>query len=106
MSTYSKELSSVLIAVINSNWSAANANIETNFEVKWLKWHVWSVLLNNYLSLEECTLWGSWVDLFWLSDQDGSVLKEIVNNEFPNSIVFKSWLNDWFFEITEKAENL
>jgi hypothetical protein len=30
------------------------------------------------LSLQEGTLWSSRVDLFWLSDQDWSVFKEIV----------------------------
>lgn len=104
--TYGKELSGVLIAVIDSNGSATDADVETDFEVEGLKWHVWAVLLNDYLSLEEGTLWGSRVDLLWLGDQDRSVLKEVVNNELPNSVVFKSALNNWFFEISEKAKNL
>lgn len=104
--TYTKEFSCILIAVINSYRSAANSNIKTNLEVSWLEWHIWSVLLNDYLSLQECTLWCSWVYLFWFCNQDWSVFKEIVDDQFSNSIVFKSWLYNWFFEISEKAKNL
>ena len=104
--TYCEEFSSILITIVDSNGSSTDSDVETNLEVQWLEWHIWSVLLNDYLSLEEGTLWGSRVDLFWLGDQDWSVLKEIVYNEFPNSVVFKSGLYNWFFEISEKAENL
>ena len=38
--TYGKELSGVLIAVIDSNGSATDADVETDFEVEGLKWHV------------------------------------------------------------------
>jgi len=105
-STIDKEFSSVLIAIINSNCSSTDSNIKTNLEIKWLEWHIWTVLFNNYLSLQEAALWSSRVDLFWFWDEDWSVFKEIVDNEFPDSIVFKSWLYNWFFEISEKAENL
>ena len=104
--TYNKEFSSILIAVINSYSSTANSNIKTNLEVSWLKRHIRSILLNNYLSLQESTLWCSWVYLFWFGDQDWSIFKEIVDDQFSNSVVFKSWLYNWFFEESEKAKYL
>ena len=104
--TYNKEFSGVLITIVDSNGSSTDADIKSDLEVQWLEWHIWTVLLNDYLSLQETALWSSWVDLFWLTNQDWSIFEEIVNNEFSNSIVFKSWLYNWFFEISEKAEHL
>lgn len=106
LSTINKEFSSILIAVINPYGSSTDSDITAHTEVKWLEWHIWTVLFNNYLSLQEGTLWCSRVYLFWFRDQDWSVFKEIVDDQFSNSIVFKSWLYNWFFEESEKAENL
>ena len=60
----------VLIAIINSNSSAANADIEADFEVSWLEWHARAVLLDHQLSLEEGALRGSGIDHLWLSDHN------------------------------------
>lgn len=68
--TYSKEFSSVFITVINSNGSAADANVEAYSEISWLKWHTGAILLDDKLSFEESTLWSSTVDHLWLSNHN------------------------------------
>jgi len=98
-----KEFSTVLIAIINSNGSSADSNVKTNSEVLWLERHIWAILLDDHLSLQEGSLWGTTIDLLWLRDQDRSVLKEVVYDEFPNSVVFKPRLYHRFFEISEKS---
>ena len=104
--TYHKEFSGVLITVIYPNRSATNANVKANSEITWLKRHVWSVLFSNYLSLKECALWSTTIHLLWLANKDRSVFKEVVYDQFSNSIVFKSWLYNWFFEIPVKSKHL
>ena len=69
-STYFVIFSGVLIAIINPNGSAANADIEAHLEVGWLEWHAGAILLDHKLSLEEGALWGSRVHHLGLSDHD------------------------------------
>ena len=68
--TYIKECSSVIVCIVDSDCSSANTNIKANSEVSWLEWHVGSILLNNYLSLQEGSLWGTTVDLLWFGNQN------------------------------------
>lgn len=65
-----KEFSSVLVTISYSNGSTADSDVQTNSKVSWLEWHLRSVLLDNHLSIEELTLWGSTVDLLWLDNHD------------------------------------
>lgn len=104
--TYLEEFPGVLVAVINSNGPAANAEIQADSEVSWLKWHVGTVLLQHHLAVQECALHGTTVDLLWLDHEDGPILKEIVNNKFSYSVVLKARLHDTFLEISEKSQHL
>ena len=104
--TYVEELSSIGIAVIHSNASAANSNIKSNSEISWLKWHLTSVLLDNHLSLEESTLWSSTVRHLWFSNHNASILEVIEDNELANSVVLKSALDNGLLEIAEESQDL
>lgn len=70
MGTYCIIFSGVLIAIVNSNSSSTDANVEADLEVSWLEWHSRAVLLDHELSLQEGSLWSSRVDLLWLGDHD------------------------------------
>lgn len=65
-----KELSGVLIAVIDTNAAAKNANIEANSEITWKHGKSRTVLLEDHLSLQENTLRGATVDLLGLTNHD------------------------------------
>jgi len=104
--TYIEELSGILVAVVDSNGSSADAHIEADSEVSWLEWHLASVLLDDHLSLEESTLGRAGVDHLGLGDHDRSVFKEVEKHELADSEVFKSGFDNCFFEITIKAEHL
>jgi len=101
-----EKFSGIFIAVINSNRSTTDSNVEANGKVLWLEWHLGSVLLEDHLPLEESALWCSTVDHLWLSDHDRSVFEEIVDDKLSNSVVFKSALNYTLFEVTEKSQYL
>lgn len=49
--TYLEEFPGVLVAVINSNGPTANAEVQADPEVSWLKWHVGTVLLQHHLAV-------------------------------------------------------
>lgn len=83
-----EEFSGVGITVSHSDRSAADSDIEADSEVGWLEWHGGAVLLDDHLSVEEGSLWGSTVGLLWLGDHDRSVFEEVENNEFSNSEIF------------------
>ena len=104
--TYLEEFPGVLVAVINSNGPAANAKVQADPEVSWLKWHVGTVLLQHHLAVQECALHGTTVHLLWLDHEDGPVLKKIVDNKFSDSVVLKARLHDTFLEISEKSQHL
>lgn len=88
-----------MIAVVNSNGSSADADIEANSEFIWAQRQSRAVLLEDDLSLEESTLRSSTVDLLWLSDHNRPVFEEVVNYEFSESVVFKSAFDYAFLEI-------
>lgn len=71
--TYIKKLSSIFVAIINSNWSSANSNIKSHSEISWFERHLWAILLDDHLSLEEGSLWSSTINLLWLGNHDWSV---------------------------------
>lgn len=66
----SKELSRVLIAVVDTDASAENSNVKSNSEVPWEHWEARTVLLKDHLSLEEDTLRSATVDLAGLTDHN------------------------------------
>ena len=104
--TYSEELSSVLIAIVNSNGSSTNAYVEANSEFIWAQRQSGAILLEDDLSLEESALGSSTVDLLGLSDHNRSVFEEVVNYEFSESVVFKSAFDHAFLEIAQKSKHL
>jgi hypothetical protein len=73
MFTYLEIFSGVLIAIINSNCSTANSNIEADIEISWFERHAGAILLDNQLSIEEMPLGSSRVDHLWLGDHHRSV---------------------------------
>lgn len=103
--TYSEEISSVGIAVINADLSAKNANVKTNAEVIRHE-GAHSVTLEDHLTLEESSLRDARILLFGLGDHNWLILQEIVDVEKVNSEVFETALNYTFFEVAEEAEDL
>lgn len=65
-----EEFSGILITVINSNGSTADANVEAYSEISWLKRHTGAILFDHKLSFEESTLWSSTVDHLGLSNHN------------------------------------
>jgi hypothetical protein len=67
---YVKELSCVLIAVINADAASENSNVETDAEVRWQHWETGPILLKDHLAFQEDALRGSTVHLLWLTDHN------------------------------------
>ena len=70
LSKVAKELSCVLITVVDADASAENANVQTNSEVPRKHGEARTVLLEDHLSLEEDSLRSATVDLAGLTDHD------------------------------------
>jgi hypothetical protein len=104
--TYSEELTSVLVSIVYSDTSAVDAHIETDSEVSWEEWLSRTILFQNHLSLQENTLWGATVGLFWLVDHDGVILQVVQDDQLSDSVVFKSALDDALLEVAQKSEDL
>ena len=90
MITYLEELASVIITIIKSIYAAVKSTISTNGKVSWHKWRTRAITFEDHLSLEECTLWDSSIDLLWLSDLDGFVLKEVEDSALSNSEILET----------------
>lgn len=104
--TYLEELASVLITIVETDLAAENANINSNTEILWHEWRTRAILLKNNLTLKESTLWNTRVNLFWLSDHDGLILKEIEDNDFSDSVILKTRLNNVLFKVTVESQDL
>ena len=90
MMTYLEETSRVLISIVNTNCPAAESDVKANSKVSWLKWHLASILLKHHLPLQEGALHRAAIDFLWLGDQNRAILQEVVNYQFPDSVVLKS----------------
>jgi len=101
--TYMEELPSVVIAVIESDLSAEDADINANSEVVWHKGRLGAVLLENHLAFEESSLRGSRVDYLWLCNHDRLVFEVVEDCHFANSVVLESALNNAFLEVTVES---
>ena len=68
--TYIIELSCIVIAVVDTDLSSVNSNINSNTKIGWHERTLRAILLKDHLSLKECTLWGSRVSDFRFSEHD------------------------------------
>ena len=66
--TYFKEFSGVFIAVVDTDATSKDADIEANSEITWKHREARTVLLKDHLSLEENTLRSATVDLLGLTN--------------------------------------
>ena len=63
-------------------------------------------MLEDHLSLEENTLWGSTVGLLWFVDHNCMVFEVVAHDELSYSVVFKPAFNNALFEIAIESKNL
>ena len=103
MDAYIKELTSVLIAVVDSDSSAKDAYVQSDSEVSRKEGSVWTVLFEHLLSLQENTLGSATVGLLGLVDHEGVVLQVVEDNELSDSVVLKSGFDYALLEIAEKS---
>ena len=68
--TYFKELSCVIVAVVDTDAATKNADIKANSEISWKHWETRAVLLKDHLSLKENSLRSATVDLLGLTDHN------------------------------------
>ena len=57
------------------------------------------VWFGQLVSLEEDSLWNSWVLYSALNDVDSVIIKVIVKNAFADSVVLIRVFNNWFLEV-------
>ncbi len=70
MVTYLEIFSRILIAIINSNCSTTDSDVEADSEISWFERHAGTILLDDQLSIEEMPLGCSRVDHLWLGYHD------------------------------------
>ena len=58
------------------------------------------------MSLEEDTLWDTWIFDSWLNDVESIVIQVEVDDAFSHTVVFVLVLNDWLKEVTFEVEDL
>ena len=58
------------------------------------------------MSLEEDTLWDTWILDSWLNDVESIVIQVEVDDAFSHTVVFVLVLNDWLKEVTFEVEDL
>lgn len=105
-STYSKESTSIFVAVINSNLASVNSNIATDTEVRRQERSLRAVHLEDHLAVKESTLEGSTVGLTGLSNHNGLVFQEIEDDHSANSVVLEAAFNDTLLEVAIKTKDL
>ena len=58
------------------------------------------------MSLEEDTLWDTWILDSWLNDVESIIIQVKVDDAFSHTVVFVLVLNDWLKEVTFEVEDL
>ena len=58
------------------------------------------------MSLEEDTLWDTWILDSWLNDVESIIIQVEVDDAFSHTVVFVLVLNDWLKEVTFEVEDL
>ena len=97
--TYSEELSSIVVTVINAHDSAENGDVGANAEVSGQEWLLGAVLLDDHLALEEGTLWLSSVRDLRLSDHDRLVFEVVEDGHFANPEVLEATFDNALLEV-------
>ena len=97
--TYSEELSSIVVTVINAHDSAENGDVGANAEVSGQEWLLGAVLLDDHLALEEGTLWLSSVRNLRLGNHERLVFKVIEDGHFANSVVLEATFDNALLEV-------
>jgi len=90
LSTFLKESSRVIIAIINAENAAVNGNISADREVGGHEGLLRSVTLEDHVALKESSLRNTRVGLLGLSNHDRLIFKVVEDNGLANSEVFKS----------------
>jgi len=101
-----KELTSVLITVIQFDLFAENHNFLSNAEIKRHHSKSTAVLPEELTSLQEIPLWHTTVSFFGLNNHHCVVLKVIHNDQLSKTVVFKSAFNNCLFKVSEESQNL
>ena len=71
--TYIIELSCIVITVVDTDLSSINSNINSNTKIVWHERTLRAILLEDHLSLQESSLWGTRVCDLRFSEHDGLV---------------------------------
>ena len=95
-----------MISIVDSNATTVDSNVKTNTEILRHKWFLRSVRLEDHLSLEESTLWGTRINLLGLSDHNRLIFEEVENGHLTKAVVFQTAFDNTFFEITLESQNL
>jgi len=101
-----EELTRVLITVGNADSASVDADVQTHLEILRHERCLRSVGLDYHLTLQECTLRSSRIDLTGLSNHDRLIFEEVVHDQIADAVVFEAALDDALFEVTEKAKDL
>jgi hypothetical protein len=101
-----EELASVLIAVVEADLTAEDADVAPNTEVVGHEGGSGTVLLEDNLAIKESTLRDTGVHLLVLGDHDGLVLKEVEDSDLSDSVVLETRLNNVLFKVTVESQDL
>ena len=103
--TYLEELAGVIVAIINADWAAINANVEANTEVLGHE-RVHTIRLKNHMAFKESSLGNTWVLNLGLSNHDTLVFEVVEHGKVVDAVVFKASLNNSLFKVTVESKHL
>ena len=103
---YLEELASVLVAVVDPDGAAEEADVCADAEIIREHGQASAVLLEDHLSLEEDALRGAAVGLLGLADHDGVVLEVVEDDELPDFVVLKTALDNALLEVPIEPQDL
>ena len=103
---YHVEVSCELIAVVDSELAAVDADIEADAEVLGHERPVGSIAVQGHLSLQESALGSAAVCLLRLGDHDRVVLKEVEDHHEAQAVVLEARLDHALFKVSIKSQHL
>lgn len=104
--TYNVEVTGKLVAIVNPELAAVDADVKANAEVIGTEGSVGTVLLKGHLTLEEGALRSAAVDLLGLSDHDRVVFEEVEDHNEAETMVLETALDNAFFKVRIKSQDL